>query len=242
MEAPSNRRARELWSDLTPGGVLLAVSARGEAPAGHPSATAHLARELAAALGHPVLPIARATQVHGNAVIEPSGEFGPGETRLAGTGDILLTGRRGLALVVQTADCVPILIASDRGIAAVHAGWRGTVKSAARMAVAAMKQRFGSDPSSLRVCLGPAIGPCCYEVGGEVAANFAGEFLRRECREKFRLDLKSANRAQLEAEGIPPGNITVLPHCTMCGGPELASFRRDGAGAGRMISLVARLA
>jgi YfiH family protein len=232
----------ELWREASLPRFLLAVSARGEAPPGNPSATVHLARELACALGHPALPIARARQVHGTAILEPDGGIGEGETRLAGEGDILLTRRRGLALVVQTADCVPILLIAEEGVAAVHAGWRGTAKSAARIAVSAMGDRLGARPEGIRAYLGPSIGPCCYEVGGEVAASFAGEFLRRDCRGKFRLDLKAANRAQLEAGGVLPQNITVLPHCTMCGGPRLASYRRDGAGAGRMISMVARLA
>jgi purine-nucleoside/S-methyl-5'-thioadenosine phosphorylase / adenosine deaminase len=217
----------ELWKEASLPRFLLAVSARGEAPPDHPSATAHLARELARALGHPALPIARATQVHGTTILEPTNEIGEGETRLAGEGDILLTRRRGLALVVQTADCVPILLIADEGVAAVHAGWRGAARGAARAAAAAMKERLGAKPEGIRAYLGPAIGPCCYEVGGEVASSFAGEFLRRECRGKFRLDLKGANRAQLEAEGVPPANITVLPLCTMCGGlrcPPLGRF------------------
>ena len=74
-----------------------------------------------------------------------------------------------------------------------------------------------------------------------MAAAFAGAFVRRNCRGSLRLDLKGVNRAQLLAEGIAPESITMLPHCTMCGGRELASFRRDGARAGRMIALVARL-
>ena len=231
----------ELWAERSDPRFLLAVSSRGEAPPGHPSATSHLARELARVLGHPQIPIARATQVHGTAILEPADGLAPGETRLAGEGDILLTRRRGLALVVQTADCVPILLVAEEAVAAVHAGWRGTATGAARSAAAAMRERAGVAPGSIRAYLGPAIGACCYEVGGEVAGNFAGEFLRRECHGKFRLDLKGANRAQLESEGISAANITVLPHCTMCGGPRLASYRRDGAGAGRMISMVARL-
>jgi YfiH family protein len=165
----------------------------------------------------------------------------PRETALAGEGDVLVTARPGVALAVQTADCVPILLFSDGGVAAVHAGWRGTAAGAASEGVRALDEESGTPPGRMHAVIGPAIGVCCYEVGGEVAASFAGDFVRRGCGGKFRLDLKDANRAQLVAAGVPPGQIEILPFCTGCGGPELASYRRDGPAAGRMIALVARL-
>ena len=233
--------AVEACADRSDGRFLAAFSNRGDAPPEEPSATAHLARLFASALGHAALPIGRATQVHGTAVLEP-GEAPPrGEVVLLGEGDILMTARPGVGLAVQTADCVPILLSSARAVAAVHAGWRGTALGAARTAVRELRTRFGVEPGSLSAHIGPAIGICCYEVGGEVAAQFAGDFLRRPCGGRFRLDLKAANRAQLEAEGVPAANIDTVPLCTMCGGEKLASYRRDGKNAGRMIALVARL-
>ncbi|MGH9443415.1 MAG: peptidoglycan editing factor PgeF [Thermoanaerobaculia bacterium] len=227
-------------ADRSEDGMLIAFSGRGEAPPDEPSATAHLARLFAAALGHESLPIARATQVHGTAVLEANAAPA-GATVLLGEGDILMTARPGVGLVVQTADCVPILLVSDKAVAAIHAGWRGTALGAARAAVRELRARYGVEPDSLRAHIGPAIGLCCYEVGGEVAAQFAGDFLRRPCGGKFRLDLKAAIRAQLEAEGILSESIQTVPLCTMCGGETLASYRRDGRNAGRMIAMVARL-
>ncbi len=93
-----------------------------------------------------------------------------------------------------------------------------------------------------RAWIGPAIGPCCYEVGGEVAAQFAGDFVRAGCGGGFRLDLKSVNAAQLQAAGVPPESIAIHPACTKCGGDRYASYRRDGPRAGRMIALIARTA
>ena len=165
---------------------------------------------------------------------------GRDEVRDAGECDILATELSGVALVVQTADCVPILLAGARSVAAVHAGWRGSAANAAAAGVAALA-RLGEAASSLRAFLGPAIGACCYEVGGEVAAQFAGEFLRRSCEGRFRLDLAAVNRAQLEAAGVPRANISAHPACTRCGGERFASYRRDGAAAGRMIALIARV-
>jgi copper oxidase (laccase) domain-containing protein len=126
--------------------------------------------------------------------------------------------------------------APPAGIA--HAGWRGSAANAAGAAAEEMS-RLGTPASALRAWLGPSIGSCCYEIGGEVAARFAGEFVRRSCNGRFTLDLRAVNRAQLEAAGIPPGDISTHPSCTRCGGNQFASYRRDGAAAGRMISLIA---
>ena len=230
-----------LW-ETRRGAIVAAFSRRGDAPPDVPSATAHLARALAESIGRGDLPIARATQVHGKGIVAVRSAIPSRETALAGEGDVLVTARAGVALAVQTADCVPILLFSEDGVAAVHAGWRGTAAGAAREGVSALTAECGTPPVGIRAILGPAIGPCCYEVGGEVAAAFAGDFVRRGCGGKFRLDLKSANRAQLVGAGVPPGSVEVLPYCTRCGGPALASYRRDGAAAGRMIALVARLA
>ena len=231
----------ELWTRRR-GPFLAAFSKRGEAPPETASPTAHLARRLAEAIGHPAIPIARAAQIHGKDVLAVRGTLEPGETREMGRGDVLVTAREGIALAVQTADCVPILLFGGSGVAAVHAGWRGTAAGAAAEGVRALARESGEPPSAFSAVLGPAIGACCYEVGGDVAAALAGEFVRRECGGKFRADLKAANRAQLEGEGVLPENIDVLPFCTRCGGAHLASYRRDGAAAGRMIGLVARIA
>jgi YfiH family protein len=228
-------------ADRSSNGFLAAFSERGDAPPEEPSATAHLSRQFAAALGRKDMPLARATQVHGKSVLEALEAPLSGTTVLLGEGDILLTARPNMGLVVQTADCVPILLVSKKAVGAVHAGWRGTELGAAGAAVAAMTERYGIAPREITAHIGPSIGVCCYEIGGEVGARFAGDFLRRPCGGKFRLDLKAANRAQLEAAGILPEKIDVVPACTKCGGESYASYRRDGSNAGRMIALVARI-
>jgi polyphenol oxidase len=233
----------ETWifrPEETPPRLLVAYSGRGAAPPEHNSPTAFLARSFASALGHGELPIARATQVHGARVVTV-GEVPPrGEVLDAGECDILATSIPGVALAVQTADCVPILLAGGDAIGAAHAGWRGAALDVAGKAVAALES-LGAGPGNLRVWIGPSIGPCCYEVGGEVAVRFAGDFLRASSGVRYRLDLTALNRAQLVAAGVPPGNISVHPACTRCGGEKYASYRRDGAASGRMIALVARL-
>jgi len=220
-------------------GAIVAVSERGSAPDGTQSPTEVLARRFAGRLGLPDLPLVRATQVHGRDVAVVEEAPAPGETADAGPCDALVTRLPGVGLVVQTADCVPVLLASREAIGAVHAGWRGAASNVAR-AAAEVFLRLAGDPDGARAWLGPAIGPCCYGVGKEVAERFAGEFLTRTGDGWYRLDLPGVVRSQLEAAGFRPRNVTTASPCTRCGGERFASYRRDGARAGRMIALVAR--
>lgn len=222
-----------------PSGFVIAFSGRGHAPEGEAQPTPLLARRVARAIGLDGTPIRWAKQVHGVVAAAPRDPMPSGAAACAGECDVLVTDRAGEALVVQTADCVPILLAAPGAVGAAHAGWRGTAKNVAREAVAALA-RLGTDPSALRAWLGPSIGPCCYEIGGEVAAQFAGDFVRAGCGGGYRLDLAAVNVTQLAAAGIPRDAIAVHPACTLCGGEGYASYRRDGSRAGRMIALVAR--
>jgi len=221
-----------------PRGVVVAVSARGATQDRDPSPTATLARRLARALGLGEIPIVRATQVHGTGACRVREAPPAGSVLDAGAGDILVTTLPGVALVVQTADCVPVVLAGPKTVGIAHAGWRGSAANAACAAVEEMA-RAGAPASSLRAWLGPSIGPCCYEIGGEVAAQFAGDFARRSSSGRHTLDLRAVNRSQLVAAGIPAASISTHPACTRCGGVTYASYRRDGAAAGRMITLVA---
>jgi YfiH family protein len=92
--------------------------------------------------------------------------------------DALFTRERDLLLVVQTADCVPILLADtrQRAIAAVHAGWRGTLRRIAAKALGRMQMEFGTRPEDVMAAMGPGIGQCCYEVGEDVAREFNAQF------------------------------------------------------------------
>jgi polyphenol oxidase len=93
-------------------------------------------------------------------------------------GDALITREPGVLLVVQTADCIPILLADPerRAIAAIHSGWRGTVRRIAAKALGRMQMEFGTKPEDVVAALGPGIGQSCYEVGTEVAAEFHAQF------------------------------------------------------------------
>jgi len=134
-------------------------------------------------------------------------------------------------IAIKTADCIPILLVDERrrAVAAVHAGWRGTVAGIAAGAVEAMRRRFGTDPRDVHAAIGPGIGKCCFEVGPEVAAEF-GE------RGRAHIDLAAANRGRLLEAGVTPERIYTSNLCTKCRAEEFHSFRRDGAAAGRLYS------
>ena len=118
-------------------------------------------------------PLASLHQCHTD-VIHGMSEPSPDPPR----GDALLTATPGLLVGVKTADCVPILLADvkRRAVAAVHAGWRGTLARIAEKALGRMRMEFGTTPKDVVAVLGPAIGACCYEVGAEVAKAFAAQF------------------------------------------------------------------
>ena len=174
--------------------------------------------------------LAWARQVHGAEVLAAR----PG---LCGPGDALVTAERGLALAIATADCVPVLLAGRGAIAAVHAGWRGL---ASGVIGAALERLASAGAGEVRAWIGPAIGPCCYEVGEEVAeaiarAGRADAVLRRDDRPRPHLDLHVAARLELASRGV--SHVQALAVCTRCS-PALWSYRRDGAAAGRNLSFI----
>ncbi len=149
--------------------------------------------------------------------------------------DATMARRPGLALVVKTADCLPLFLIDpeQRAVAAVHAGWRGTARRIVAEAVETMTRAFGTRPASLLAALGPCIGGGCYEVGEDVAApfrrdpSFSALFAAVPARPgKYLFDLRAANRVQLETLGVRTANIHEACGCTRCD-TRLLSFRRD---------------
>ena len=176
------------------------------------------------------LQLAWVRQIHSGHVLDGA----PGD---CGEGDALVTDRRRLALSVLTADCVPVVLADGTRIAVVHAGWRGI---AAEIVPAAL-ERFDS-PERVIAWLGPAIGPCCYEVGDDVARRVVsvsapGARVERGSGRPH-LDLHSAIESQLAARGVE--DRRAVADCTRCHSQALASYRRDGARAGRNLTFAWR--
>jgi YfiH family protein len=164
-------------------------------------------------------------QVHSATVVDAAaGECGEGDALVAPAGD--------LALAVVTADCVPVLLAGGGRVAAVHAGWRGV---AGRIVPATLERM-----DAAVAWIGPAIGPCCYEVGDDVAARVTAvsgdEVARPGPRGRPHLDLRRAVEIQVRASGV--GEVHQIGPCTRCAGDVLRSYRRDGRGAGRNVSLI----
>ncbi len=184
------------------------------------------------------------TQMHKDHIAEVSDK----RTKDAGPADGMITEQKEMFLGVLTADCLPILISvpSRRLTAVVHAGWRGTLAGITTKMVAHFQDRFQVAPESLEVALGPAIGPCCYEVQADVTepllANWKG--LAEACIHKKNgssfVDLKSLNKLQLQEAGVPPDQLYSIGPCTACTPEEFYSYRRDGYGAksdtGRQLS------
>jgi polyphenol oxidase len=214
---------------------------------------------VAETIGVPPSRLLRLTQVHGRAVfVHRKGDGLPGfQQRPAADAsndagwhpaDISMTDDPTVALAIQVADCVPLLLADapTGAIAAVHAGWRGTAAGAAPAAVTALTREFGARPDRLVVALGPSIGPCCYKVGDELidafrAGGFAREIDRWFTRDDgggLRLDVWAANRDQLLASGVPATTLHQAGLCT-AGRPDLfPSYRRDGPGTGRIAAVI----
>jgi len=170
--------------------------------------------------------LATLRQIHSATCVAAEGRSG-----VLGPGDALTENTPGAVVAIRTADCIPILLVDERrrAVAAVHAGWRGTAAGIVQRAVEAMRERFGTPPGDVHAAIGPGIGPCCYEVGPEVAAQFGFDG-------RTRLDLAGANRRQLIEAGVTPGRVYASNLCTMCRREDFHSFRRDGEAAGRQFS------
>jgi YfiH family protein len=219
-------------------------------------------RRFQSALGASDLTLVSLHQIHSDVV--RSFDSAPTEQR---KGDASTTNKPGLLLGVRTADCAPVLLVDPkkRVVAAIHAGWRGTLQRIVTKAIGQMQMRFGSRPQDLLAAIGPTIGGCCYEVGTEVAAAFTAQFpnapeffddLRtgdepnplqwlnmmppghQPPPNKVRLDLSKANRSQLLEAGLLAKNIHVSGLCTACHPGLLFSYRKEGPRSGRLLSVI----
>jgi len=182
-------------------------------------------------------------QVHGETIVRVE-EANYEEIRTA-EADAMITRERGLAIGVETADCVPLLLVDPAtpAVAAVHAGWRSTVRKIVQKTVATMRDEFGSDPERMIAAIGPAIGPECYEVDEPVMGPVREQFpFWREVASprgngRWGLDLVALNRRGLLQAGLSPRNVYSFGLCTSCMADLFYSFRREGR-TGRMLSVV----
>jgi hypothetical protein len=219
-------------------------------------------RQFQSALGAANLALIPLKQIHSDVI-----RIFPGPPADARKGDASATDRPGLLLAIQTADCAPILLVDPkkRAVAAIHAGWRGTLTRITQKAVGRMQLEFGSKPADLLAAIGPSIGPCCYEVAADFVTKFTAQFAdaadyfdeprsgeepnplqwlnmkppgHQPPPKNVHLDLRKANRSQLVAAGLLAKNIYVSDLCTACHTGLLFSHRREGPLSGRLMSSI----
>ena len=221
---------------------------------------------VAASIGVETDRLVRVHQVHGAAVrVHRRGDR---STAARPDADIILTDDSSSAVAIQTADCVPLLLADTRTgfVAAAHAGWRGLALRVPHAVVGALIRESGCRPADLVAAVGPSIGACCYEVGADVRDAFSSAAFDDGAIERWFLDRSrptaanpsiekaqgppraghwffdgwSAAREQLEAAGIPSAQIHVAELCTASHPATFPSYRRDGRGAGRLAAAIRR--
>jgi polyphenol oxidase len=181
-------------------------------------------------------------QVHGDHIIEVKDR----NIKEAGEADGMLTREKDAFLAVLTADCVPVLLAApEKKIAAVlHAGWRGSLAGIAAKMVDFFNAEHGISPERIQAAIGPAIGPCCYEVKEDVSRPLIerwgkiadGCVANREG--KTFVDLRRLNRLTLEQCGVRTKQIFDVGPCTSCATEDFFSYRRERKQTGRQISFI----
>ena len=238
-----------LWRPRKPpAGCVVAVTTRrggisvppydelnlGRSTADRPEAVTENRRRVLESLGFTATRVATAGQVHGTRVTEVRDPGLHHET------DALMTREPGLALAVSGADCLPLIYCAGDVVAVAHSGWRGTAAGMPQNALAAALALSGAVAAESRVFLGPCIGPCCYQVGEDVATQFPARAVARRAT-GFYLDLAIAARLQLERAGVPPDSILDPPACTACDPQWCYSHRRDRGRTGRLWGIAGRL-
>jgi len=239
----SMRHARQGGVSTPP----FASSNLGSAVGNAPACVLDDTRRVAAAMGVKPERLYLVKQVHGRDVRCVRADDAP-EGVGAESADALVTQVHGVAIAVRTADCVPVLLVDlhTRTVAAVHVGWRGAVAGIVPNSVAALREQAGSRARVLAAIF-PHIGPCCFEVGDDIAAQIAGAVLgaqptatviRRAAGRKPHADLAAVVIAQLRASEVDAADIEQVAGCTRCDAARFFSYRRDGVGAGRHLTTI----
>lgn len=196
------------------------------------------------------LKLALAWQVHGDAIRTVATTEDAGDSEIQA--DAVMSDMPGILAAVKTADCVPVLVGDPKAAAfvAVHAGWRGTVQSIVKKAIAKLSETYGSNPNDMIAAIGPAACGKNYEIGRDVIEAFENSFgqMSRKYFTPTRIghalvDLHAANREQLIESGVPHGNVFTAPFCTMERSDLFFSYRRekqDFGKTGRLLSVIGR--
>jgi polyphenol oxidase len=170
-------------------------------------------RRFANALRHPEMPLVALRQIHSDIAHVVAQPFAQPPK-----GDALASSTPGLLLAIQTADCVPILLVDPRhrAVAAIHAGWRGTLGRIAAKALGRMQMEFATRSADVLVAIGPGIGQCCYEVGPDVVKEFAAQFPRAKSWFEGPFDVLASGEDPNPLPWLtmmPPGHEPPPPRC-----------------------------
>jgi hypothetical protein len=207
----------------------------GKSTADDPENVAENRRRFCSVLDFKSTQLAWSKQVHGTEirhVTSPGGAAGF---------DALISAEPGIVLAVSVADCTPILIfdAKNRAVAAVHAGWRGTVGGIVSKTLLRMASEFGTSGADCRVYIGTCIDECSFEVGEDVAEAFQPGFKRWDAeRKKFFVDLKKSSLTQVLDFGVPETQVEVSPFSTVLHNEDYFSHRHEKGTTGRMMAVI----
>jgi hypothetical protein len=182
-------------------------------------------------------------QVHGNEILVIGRDPFLQEEQEA---DGMITAEADLLLGIATADCVPVLLVAPRQrlVAALHAGWRGTLQGISVRAVSMLSAAWHVNPADLWVALGPSIGGCCYEVGADIGEAMSRRWganvpqAWRSFGENGLLDLRAINLSQFIEARVPQAQVQFVGPCTFCDSQRFASYRREGPAAKRQLSVI----
>jgi YfiH family protein len=185
--------------------------------------------------------VVRVRQVHGRTVLRVE----PGVPVIGlPEADAIVSSDSCRPISVRIADCVPVLLADREGraVAAIHAGWRGAAAGIIAATIEVVSE-LDVRAADLVASVGPAIGPCCYQVDEPVRSRFRAAMPGSDAwfaadDTGWRLDLWAAARDQLMSAGLRPEAIHVSGQCTAHQPEEFFSYRRDGAGTGRMVAAI----
>lgn len=192
-------------------------------------------RRFCTALGFQPEQLALSHQIHSDQIlrVESAGNF-------AGF-DALVTNQPSILLGVSVADCTPVLIfdQKNKAVAAIHAGWRGTVAGIVDKTLHYMAEQFGTTGKDCWAYVGTCIDECSFAVGEDVAAAFGSDFKRFDAKNgQFFVDLKKANQAQLLAFGLPIAQIEISPYSTVLHNDRYFSHRQENGVTGRMLATI----
>lgn len=179
--------------------------------------------------------LASSYQVHGTAIrVATAGERTHGY-------DAIVTNKPGLLVGVTVADCTPVLVfdPKNKAVAAIHAGWRGTVGGIVAETLRLMQAEFGTNPRDCLAYVGTCIDECDFEVSADVAAQFAQQHQRPgPVAGKAFVDLKKANADQLRVAGVPDVQVEISPYSTMANNADYFSHRQEKGITGRMLAVI----